>query len=238
MSLQNQMLVSVPPEASMNKDIIDSHKNNINNIIPQKINNSTQNFKIFEINIFSQAKDMLDIRQVLEYYGLSVNSSGFVLCPFHGENTASFKVYDNSFYCFGCGESGTVIDFVIKYFGLTNIEAVKKLNDDFRLNLSIGGSDGAAICRPSRDNKNLVESFSEWERRAYGILSRRFREIHERSKIILSPDDPRLHEHVAELAEQVFVEWLLDMMIANMREFERQVEFYRDYGKAVARYEL
>lgn len=37
-------------------------------------------------------------------------------CPFHDDNTPSFTVYPNeqTFHCFGCGENGTVIDYVMK----------------------------------------------------------------------------------------------------------------------------
>lgn len=37
-------------------------------------------------------------------------------CPFHIENTASCIIYknDNHFHCFGCGEHGDVIHFVMK----------------------------------------------------------------------------------------------------------------------------
>ena len=55
------------------------------------------------------------------------NYSG--LCPFHGEKTPSFKVSEQKqfFKCFGCGESGDVIAFVMKYYHLDFMEAVKKL---------------------------------------------------------------------------------------------------------------
>ncbi len=40
------------------------------------------------------------------------------LCPFHKEKTPSFYVYDKGgrslFHCFGCGETGSAIDFVMK----------------------------------------------------------------------------------------------------------------------------
>lgn len=49
------------------------------------------------------------------------------LCPFHKEKTASFTIYldSNTFVCFGCGEKGDVIDFVMKLNNLTFMEAVK-----------------------------------------------------------------------------------------------------------------
>lgn len=55
-------------------------------------------------------------------------------CPFHGEKTPSFKVYPTNFHCFGCGESGDVVDFVVKMDGCTPAEAIEKLNaGDFEL---------------------------------------------------------------------------------------------------------
>ena len=52
---------------------------------------------------------MLDI---LSRYGLRPNRSGFICCPFHKEKTASMKIYQDSYYCFGCGAHGDVFDFV------------------------------------------------------------------------------------------------------------------------------
>ncbi len=58
------------------------------------------------------------------------NASEFVgLCPFHNEKTPSFTVSDKKgfFYCFGCQEKGSAIDFVMKTEGLAFPEAVEKL---------------------------------------------------------------------------------------------------------------
>lgn len=51
------------------------------------------------------------------------------LCPFHNEKTPSFVVYPDtqSFYCFGCGAAGDVINFVRKYNNLGYVESVKQL---------------------------------------------------------------------------------------------------------------
>ena len=51
------------------------------------------------------------------------------LCPFHNEKTPSFTVYPDtqSFYCFGCGAAGDVINFVRKISNLGYVEAVKQL---------------------------------------------------------------------------------------------------------------
>ena len=78
--------------------------------------------------------------EMLQYYGIETNRSGFCRCPFHQEKSASFKAYPGSrgFYCYGCNESGSVIDFVMKFFGLSFGDAIKKINEDFSLGLPIG----------------------------------------------------------------------------------------------------
>jgi DNA primase len=48
-------------------------------------------------------------------------------CPFHGEKTPSFYVYEDHFHCFGCGEHGDAIGFVMKCQGAGFMEAVEQL---------------------------------------------------------------------------------------------------------------
>ena len=50
------------------------------------------------------------------------------LCPFHGEKTPSFHVFDKgNFKCFGCGVGGDVIKFVEMYEKVTFPDAVRQL---------------------------------------------------------------------------------------------------------------
>jgi hypothetical protein len=50
-------------------------------------------------------------------------------CPFHNERTASFTVYadQNTWWCFGCNEGGSVVDFVMRLKGIDFLSAVKSL---------------------------------------------------------------------------------------------------------------
>ena len=64
---------------------------------------------------------------------------GFIACPFHGETVGSLKLYDNTFYCFGCHAGGDAVDFVGRLFSLSPAEAAARINDDFALDLPIGG---------------------------------------------------------------------------------------------------
>jgi DNA primase len=55
------------------------------------------------------------------------------LCPFHKEKTPSFSVNPDRgvFYCFGCKESGSAFDFLMKLEGLTFPEVVRNLADRY-----------------------------------------------------------------------------------------------------------
>jgi len=53
------------------------------------------------------------------------------LCPFHREKTPSFSVSTDKqlYHCFGCGASGTVLNFIMNIENLDFVEAVKLLAD-------------------------------------------------------------------------------------------------------------
>lgn len=52
-------------------------------------------------------------------------------CPFHNEKTPSFAVSENKqmYHCFGCGESGNVFTFLMKYENYSFPEALRVLAD-------------------------------------------------------------------------------------------------------------
>jgi len=60
------------------------------------------------------------------------------LCPFHGENSPSFVVSPNKkiFKCFGCGKSGSVIQFTMYRENLSYIESLKFLAEKYGIALS------------------------------------------------------------------------------------------------------
>lgn len=85
-------------------------------------------------------KSQISMIDICKTYGFNIQRGNFICCPFHNEKTPSLKLYDGNrgFYCFGCGEYGSVIDFVMRYFGLDFKSAISKLNNDFCLGLPIG----------------------------------------------------------------------------------------------------
>ncbi len=103
-------------------------------------------------------RNTVPMKQALEHYGLAVNRAGFASCPFHSEKTASFKVYKSSFFCYGCGEGGDLINFVKSYFNLDFKAAVVRINCDFGLNLPLDEE-------PSEADRERIRRANEERRR-------------------------------------------------------------------------
>lgn len=79
-----------------------------------------------------EIKARTDLADLIAGYGIQVKRAGGsykACCPFHHEKTPSFNINpERGFYhCFGCGESGDAIKFVMRYEGLPFIDAAKKL---------------------------------------------------------------------------------------------------------------
>ena len=87
-------------------------------------------------NIFTEVKQRLNIRQVVEFYGYKVNRNGQFICAFHNDHKPSASIKNDYFNCFVCGAGGDLITFTAKLHGLSNIDACKKLDQDFHLGLS------------------------------------------------------------------------------------------------------
>lgn len=79
-----------------------------------------------------EIKALYTMRDVLQRYGLPQPSrAGFIRCPFHDEKTASMRIYEKDFHCFGCGAHGDVFTFVQEMEGLTFKEAFAELGGDY-----------------------------------------------------------------------------------------------------------
>ena len=115
-------------------------------------------------------RQALEMREVVEHYGFQVSRSGFMTCPFHaGDHTASLKLYEGEggFHCFGCGAHGSVIDFVMRLFGLNFRQAVLRINADFHL--------GLIPSKPDRASRSAALEARREERRKTDQAEANFR---------------------------------------------------------------
>ena len=142
-------------------------------------------------------KASLDIDRVVSFYGYEPNRQGFLSCPFHSERTASFKIYpkSNSFYCFGCGAGGDVIDFVRLLYGLDFGQACLRLESDFGL---VGGQSAASPELSERAKKRNAE---KTEYKALKERFVRYRQIirDSKPKVQGEPLSPEFNEAIKEL---------------------------------------
>lgn len=135
--------------------------------------------------ICQNIRQLVPMKEAVEFYGLPVNRAGFISCPFHEEKTPSCKIYESSFNCFGCGAGGDVIDFVRKLYEIDFKAAVTRINCDFGLNLPLKREPSKEEQERARKIKAEREQKAE-EKRVLSILTDRYsvrhRELWQQSK--------------------------------------------------------
>ena len=119
----------------------------------------------FDDNKIEEIKSRVDIVELAsEYLTLKKAGRNFIgLCPFHQEKTASFTVNREKqiFYCFGCGEGGNVITFLMKIANKTFPEAIKDLAEKTGIVLP-----QRLISKESREKDSLRENITSLNLRA------------------------------------------------------------------------
>jgi len=98
-------------------------------------------------------KQSIDILEVVESYAPLKKSGGQYLVqenPLREERTPSLRIYPDtqSWYDFGSGEGGDVIDFIKKIESIETKDAVNFLEDNF-----LGSSDNSNMLRPAQPHK-------------------------------------------------------------------------------------
>ncbi|MCL1826816.1 MAG: CHC2 zinc finger domain-containing protein [Candidatus Cloacimonetes bacterium] len=85
------------------------------------------------------------------------NNEHSALCPFHEEKTASFSVSRNKqvFHCFGCGEKGNAVSFVMKYENISYKDALHKLVSFSNMNFDRV----VPQSKPTKDTENIFKDY-------------------------------------------------------------------------------
>lgn len=101
------------------------------------------------------------------------------LCPFHTEKTPSFVVNPERqiFHCFGCGEGGDAIAFLVKHERLTFPEAVRTLAERAGVSLPARGggpSEGEGRLPLLEAQRQALEHFRENLRGPEGSAARQY----------------------------------------------------------------
>lgn len=110
--------------------------------------------------VFQTIKESVSITRVLTAYGVKFRHKK-AFCPFHSDNKhPSLTVSETKkmFNCHTCNVGGDSIIFVRRLFGLSALDAAKKINSDFCLNIDL---------KPPtiKDKQNMKNMIQEREQR-------------------------------------------------------------------------
>ena len=164
------------------------------------------------MNFFESVKAAVTVKQAAEHYGLEVNRNGMTRCPFHDDRHPSMKLNESYFYCFGCGATGDVIDFVARLFGLSNYEAAKKLAYDFGIDPD---NPPVAVALP-KPERPMLKAYRQEEVRCLRVLCD-YLHLLESWKVQYTPKTPEdcLDDRFVEACQMLdYVEYLADLLIA------------------------
>ena len=76
---------------------------------------------------------MLKLKDIYERI-IGVSVKGNIKCPFHeGDDTPSLHLYEDHFFCFGCGKAGKPATLISKIKGISYSEAMAEIAKEFGL---------------------------------------------------------------------------------------------------------
>ena len=187
------------------------------------------------MNIFEAVRDLT--REAAEANGITVNRNGMARCPFHNDRTPSMKI-DKRFHCFGCGADGDAIDLTARLFGLSKLDAAKKLAADFNIPYEgMTQADRKAVLEKKRQREQLIR-YEEIEQTFFAVLSDYYLLLDQWREAYPppSPDAPGEWDALFCEAgkEMPKIGYLMDCFIAA--DLEERIDIMIEYGKKVKSY--
>lgn len=177
-------------------------------------------------SVFEAVKAAIPLPEAAKRYGLDASGTGMICCPFHEDRTPSMKLYEDHFYCFGCGKHGDLVDLLSELFCIPPYEAACKLADDF-------GVDQYAEV-PRRAAEKELRSFREKQLRCQRVLSEYLRLL-TKWKSQYAPSDPfaELNDRYVEACQMIdAIDYLTDLLIIGTLEQRiRAVDLLQADGK-------
>ena len=157
------------------------------------------------MDAFRAIKEAIPMREAVVQYGFEPDRVGRICCPFHDDQNPSLRLYEGSggWWCFVCNEGGSVIDFTAKLFGLSFLQAAKKLDHDFSLVLMDGSVDPNDAVRRDKIRRQKEAARRQY-RSEYDSKCQEANEI--RSMPLPPPGSPVWGEYAALLGRLDYLE--------------------------------
>ncbi len=177
-------------------------------------------------SVFEAVKAAIPLPEAAKRYGLDASDSGMICCPFHEDHTPSMKLYEDHYYCFGCGRHGDLVDLLSEMLCIPPYETACKLADDF-------GVDPYAEV-PRRAAGKELRTFREKQLRCQRVLSEYLRLL-TKWKSQYAPNDPFAEpdDRYVEACQMIdTIDYLTDLLIiGNPDKRVRAVDLLLADGK-------
>lgn len=124
---------------------------------------------------FNKIKSAVSIQEAASFYGIDYDKhTKKCCCLFHNDKHPSMMLNKDYYYCFSCGAHGDVINLVQQHFGLSLIDAAKKLIMDFNLDIPIDTYESPSLIRQRQreieQRKEMERAFAQIKRDALFTL--------------------------------------------------------------------
>lgn len=162
--------------------------------------------------------------ELLSKEGIELRQRGrlfWALCPLHSESTPSFCVDSERqrFHCFGCHASGDSIDFIMKYRGLSFLDALQYFG--------INGDTRPARPDPLELKKReAVRKFRRWEQLYRRAISELLRLANRIDFQVTSPECFDLPGISEMYMRRLVLEYHLDIL--NSNDDKTKFELYKE----------
>ena len=180
------------------------------------------------MSIFKAVKQTVTTRQAAERYGIRVERNGMCRYPFHKDKTPSMKL-DRQYYCFGCGATGDVIDFVSRLRGISSKEAAILLVQNF----AIPYEDGTGkMSKPRQQNTN-EQNYQHMEHYCFRVLLDYYRLLcHWKEDYAPQTPEDGYHPHFVEALQKLsLIAYLLDELLCG--DIQARASVVIEYGEEV-----
>ena len=184
------------------------------------------------MSIFEAVKQSVTTRQAAERYGIRVERNGMCHCPFHDDSTPSMKL-DRRYYCFGCGATGDVIDFVSQLRGIGSKDAAILLAQDFAIPYE-GSTDKPS--KPRQQNTD-EQNYQHMERYCFRVLLDYYRLLcrWKKDHAPRTPEDDYHPRFVEALQKLSLIAYLLDELLGG--DMQARASVVIEYGEEVRKLE-
>lgn len=179
-------------------------------------------------SIFERIKDRVEMPEIAERYGFELNQSHMICCPFHGEKTASMRIYSDHWHCFGCGQHGDSVKFVQQLYNLSAIDAARKINSDFGLGIAFGGQKPEVAERREPTKAEIRKAFEAWQKYAFKVLDSYYKLLCEWYDTFrpTDPDKPLNPLFLRACREKDYIDYCCSIFCQGSEE--KRLKFYKE----------